>query len=80
MIMVMTVMMAKQSICCADQQDADEDELEPDELPEWKREPPAVDMTKLNPDNPEDFLKMSKKGRTLMMFATVAGKTGGLID
>ena len=58
-------------LCCL--QEADEDELEPDELPEWKREPPAVDMSKLDPSKPEEFLKMSKKGRTLMMFATVAG-------
>ncbi|XP_076439185.1 LRP chaperone MESD-like [Babylonia areolata] len=54
-------------------EDADEDELEPDEQPEWKREPPAMDMSKLDPSKPEEFLKMSKKGRTLMMFATVAG-------
>jgi hypothetical protein len=56
-------------------QEADEDELEEDEQPEWKREPPKVDMSKLNPDNPEEFVKLSKKGRTLMMFATVAGTT-----
>ena len=55
-------------------QDADEDELEEDELPEWKREPPKVDMSKLDPKDPEGMLKMSKKGRTLMLFATVSGK------
>nr|KAG5688072.1 hypothetical protein BaRGS_007117 [Batillaria attramentaria] len=54
-------------------EEGDEDELEEDEQPEWKREPPKVDMSQFNPDNPEDFLKQSKKGRTLMMFATVAG-------
>ncbi|XP_025080642.1 LRP chaperone MESD-like [Pomacea canaliculata] len=54
-------------------EETDDDELEPDELPEWKREPPPVDMSKLNPENPEEFLKLSKKGRTQMMFATVAG-------
>jgi len=54
-------------------EDADEDELEEDELPEWKREPPKVDMSKLDPQDPEGFMKASKKGRTLMMFATVSG-------
>lgn len=60
-------------IFCITWQETDDDELEPDELPEWKREPPPVDMSKLNPENPEEFLKLSKKGRTQMMFATVAG-------
>lgn len=30
-------------------------------------------MTKFDPNNPEGMLKMSKKGQTLMMFATVSG-------
>jgi len=54
-------------------EDNDEDELEPDELPEWKKEPPKVDMSKLDPSDPESFMKNSKKGRTLMMFASVSG-------
>ncbi|KAL8563907.1 hypothetical protein ACOMHN_049563 [Nucella lapillus] len=54
-------------------EDTDNDELEPDEQPEWKQEPPQMDMSKMDPSKPEEFLKMSKKGRTLMMFATVAG-------
>jgi len=54
-------------------QEADEDELPEDELPEWKREAPKVDMSKLNTDDPESMLQMTKKGRTLMMFATVSG-------
>ncbi|XP_076082169.1 LDLR chaperone boca-like [Mytilus galloprovincialis] len=53
-------------------EDNDEDELEEDELPEWKREPPKIDMSKLDPSKPEEMIKMSKKGKTLMMFATVS--------
>ena len=30
-------------------------------------------MSKLDPSDPESFMKNSKKGRTLMMFATVSG-------
>ncbi|XP_059153101.1 LDLR chaperone boca-like [Physella acuta] len=54
-------------------EDADEDELEEDELPEWKKEPPKIDLASIDPNDPEGLLKMSKKGRTLMMFATVSG-------
>ncbi|XP_033725677.1 LDLR chaperone boca-like [Pecten maximus] len=54
-------------------EDNDEDELEEDELPEWKREPPKVDLSQMDPTNPEAMLKMSKKGKTLMMFATISG-------
>jgi len=54
--------------------DADEDKLEEDELPEWKRPQPQIDLSKLNPDDPEGMLKMTKIGRTLMMFATISGK------
>ncbi|OWF37849.1 LDLR chaperone boca-like [Mizuhopecten yessoensis] len=55
-------------------EDNDEDELEEDELPEWKREPPKVDLSQLDPSNPEGMLKVSKKGKTLMMFATISGE------
>ncbi|XP_069102258.1 LDLR chaperone boca-like [Argopecten irradians] len=54
-------------------EDNDEDELEEDELPEWKREPPKVDLSQMDPSNPEAMLKLSKKGKTLMMFATISG-------
>ena len=49
--------------------------MEEDELPEWKRPSPKIDLSKLDVSNPENFLKMSKKGKTLMMFATVSGFT-----
>ena len=42
-------------------------------MPEWKREPPKLDLNKMDPKDPEGMLKMSKKGRTLMLFATVSG-------
>ncbi|XP_062597727.1 LDLR chaperone boca-like [Saccostrea cucullata] len=51
----------------------DDEELPEDEQPEWKREPPKVDLSQLDPNNPELMLQASKKGRTLMMFATVSG-------
>ncbi|XP_050395777.2 LDLR chaperone boca [Patella vulgata] len=54
-------------------EESDEDELEEDEKPEWKKEPPKIDMSQIDPSNPESMLKMSKKGKTLMMFATVSG-------
>jgi hypothetical protein len=38
------------------------------------KSPPKVDLSKLDPKNPEEMLQMSKKGRSLMMFATVAGE------
>ncbi len=52
----------------------DDEPLEDDELPEWKRPRPQLDLSKLDPNNPESMLKMSKLGQTLMMFATVSGK------
>ncbi|KAL1513218.1 hypothetical protein ABEB36_002654 [Hypothenemus hampei] len=56
-----------------DQWEEDEEPLEPDELPEHLRPMPNLDLTKLNKDNPEDMLQMTKKGRTLMTFVQVAG-------
>jgi len=54
-------------------EEADEDELEEDELPQWKKPTPKIDLSSINPDDPESMLKMTKKGQTLMMFATVSG-------
>uniref|UniRef100_T1KIH9 LDLR chaperone boca n=2 Tax=Tetranychus urticae TaxID=32264 RepID=T1KIH9_TETUR len=58
-----------------DEWEEKDDPLEPDELPEWKREPPKVDFSGFNFNNPEDVLKASKKGKTLMTFVTVYGKS-----
>ncbi|XP_019642485.1 PREDICTED: LOW QUALITY PROTEIN: LDLR chaperone boca-like [Branchiostoma belcheri] len=56
-----------------EQWEEDEEPLEEDELPEHLRPPPKIDLSNLNPDRPEDLIKMSKKGRTLMMFVSVSG-------
>ncbi|CAL8246626.1 unnamed protein product [Lota lota] len=50
-----------------------DDDIEEGDLPEHKRPPPPVDFSKMDPSKPEDLLKMSKKGRTLMVFASVSG-------
>uniref|UniRef100_A0A915I300 Mesoderm development candidate 2 n=1 Tax=Romanomermis culicivorax TaxID=13658 RepID=A0A915I300_ROMCU len=47
--------------------------LEPDEQPEWKRPQPKIDLSQIDTNNPESFLQMSKKGKTLMMFVSVSG-------
>ena len=54
--------------------DADDEPLEEDELPEWKRPSPKIDLSKLDPNDPEGMLKLSKQGKTLMMFASVSGE------
>lgn len=51
----------------------DDEPLEPDELPEHLRPPPKLDLSNVQGSNPENILKMSKKGRTLMAFVTVSG-------
>ncbi|XP_016369473.1 LDLR chaperone MESD-like [Sinocyclocheilus rhinocerous] len=50
-----------------------DDEIEEGDLPEHKRSPPPIDFSKIDASKPEELLKMSKKGRTLMVFATVSG-------
>ncbi|XP_073693672.1 LRP chaperone MESD [Garra rufa] len=50
-----------------------DDDIEEGDLPEHKRSPPPIDFSKIDASKPEDLLKMSKKGRTLMVFATVSG-------
>ncbi|TDH16755.1 hypothetical protein EPR50_G00001270 [Perca flavescens] len=51
----------------------EDDEIEEGDLPEHKRSPPPIDFAKVDPSKPEELLKMSKKGKTLMVFATVSG-------
>ncbi|MEE6503776.1 hypothetical protein FKM82_004945 [Ascaphus truei] len=50
-----------------------DDDIEDGDLPEHKRAPPPVDFSKIDPSNPESILKMTKKGKTLMVFVTVSG-------
>lgn len=57
-----------------DQWEEDEEPLPEDELPEYLRKPPSIDLTKMDMSNPESVLQATKKGQTLMMFVTVANK------
>ncbi|KAM9310981.1 LRP chaperone MESD [Gastrophryne carolinensis] len=50
-----------------------DDDIEEGDLPEHKRKPAPVDFAKLDPSNPESILQMTKKGKTIMIFATVSG-------
>ncbi|XP_070546811.1 LDLR chaperone boca-like [Ptychodera flava] len=56
-----------------DQWEEGEDDPDPDDLPEHKRPIPNLDLNKLDPSKPEEMIQMTKKGKTLMMFATVSG-------
>ncbi|ELW70703.1 LRP chaperone MESD [Tupaia chinensis] len=50
-----------------------DDDIEEGDLPEHKRPPAPVDFSQIDPGKPESILKMTKKGKTLMMFVTVSG-------
>ncbi|XP_014392406.1 PREDICTED: LDLR chaperone MESD isoform X3 [Myotis brandtii] len=50
-----------------------DDDIEEGDLPEHKRPAAPVDFSQLDPGKPESILKMTKKGKTLMMFVTVSG-------
>ncbi|MCL4134824.1 UNVERIFIED_CONTAM: hypothetical protein GTU68_028923 [Idotea baltica] len=54
-----------------DQWDEDEDPLPEDELPEHLRPQPNIQFDPNNMGDPEKLIKMSKKGKTLMMFVRV---------
>ncbi|XP_054280692.1 LDLR chaperone boca [Macrosteles quadrilineatus] len=57
-----------------DQWEEDEEPLEADELPEHLRPQPNLDLSKvMDAGNPENILKMTKKGKTLMTFVSVLG-------
>ncbi|KAI9554562.1 hypothetical protein GHT06_019835 [Daphnia sinensis] len=56
-----------------DQWDEDEEPLPDDELPEHLRKPPAIDFSKIDASDPENLLKVSKKGKTIMTFVQVSG-------
>lgn len=60
----------KYAVVCPFQED---DDIEEGDLPEHKRSPPPIDFSKVDSSKPEELLKMSKKGKTLMVFATVSG-------
>ena len=57
-----------------EQWEEDDEPLPVDELPEWdpRRPQPEFDMNSMKQfKNPEEFLKVSKKGKTLMIFVKV---------
>ncbi|XP_003225952.1 LRP chaperone MESD [Anolis carolinensis] len=51
-----------------------DDDIEEGDLPEHKRPSAPIDFSKIDPSKPENILKMTKKGKTIMMFATVSGE------
>lgn len=56
-----------------EQWEEDEEPLPDDEQPEHLRKPPPIDMSQMDLSNPENVLKLSKKGKTLMAFVSVTG-------
>lgn len=51
----------------------DDDDSDPDDdTPEHLRPQPQIDMSTIDMSNPENILKQSKKGRTVMAFVTVS--------
>ncbi|KOX68935.1 LDLR chaperone boca [Melipona quadrifasciata] len=51
-----------------DQWEENDEPLEPDELPEHLRPSPKIDLTQLDMSNPDNVLKVTKKGKSVMMF------------
>ncbi|XP_066591778.1 LDLR chaperone boca isoform X2 [Prorops nasuta] len=51
-----------------DQWESNDEPLEPDELPEHLRPSPQIDFSKLDTTNPDNLLKLTKKGKGVMMF------------
>merc|ERR1712111_57765 len=58
-----------------EQWDEDEEPLPVDELPEWdpRKPQPEIKMEDMQTQNPEDLLRLSKKGKTVMAFVKVSG-------
>ncbi|XP_011157198.1 LDLR chaperone boca [Solenopsis invicta] len=57
-----------------EQWEENEEPLEPDELPEHLRPAPKIDVSKLDLKNPENVLKITKKGKSVMMFVNIQSK------
>lgn len=60
-------------IYALDEQWMDDDEVEEEDLPEHKRKQKPIDIENIDMKSPEAMLKATKKGKTLMMFATISG-------
>ncbi|KAH0950710.1 hypothetical protein HN011_001863 [Eciton burchellii] len=54
-----------------DQWEENEEPLEPDELPEHLRPSPKIDISKIDTTNPDNLLRMTKKGKGVMMFVDI---------
>ncbi|XP_012284000.1 LDLR chaperone boca [Orussus abietinus] len=54
-----------------DEWEKHEEPLEPDELPEHLRPSPQIDLSKVDMTKPDEILRMTKKGKSLMMFIDV---------
>jgi len=56
-----------------EQWEEDEEDLPPDELPDGhpNKPQPSLDLTKLDLNSPEELLRASKRGKTVMMFVKV---------
>ncbi|KAI5644296.1 chaperone for wingless signaling and trafficking of LDL receptor domain-containing protein [Phthorimaea operculella] len=58
-----------------DQWEEDEEPLPEDELPDHLKKPlSSIDLSKLDMSNPDEIMKATKKGQTIMMFVSVANK------
>jgi len=55
-----------------DQWEEGDDPLEPDELPEHLRPAPKIDMSQIDPFDPDSVIRMTKQGKGVMMFVDVA--------
>lgn len=57
----------------------DDDDGDPDDdTPEHLKPAPPINMAQIDTSNPENLLKVSKKGRTVMTFVTVSGNPNRL--
>ncbi|KAG7211245.1 hypothetical protein KM043_010558 [Ampulex compressa] len=54
-----------------DEWEKNDEPLEPHELPEHLRPSPKIDMSKIDLSNPDNVLKMTKRGKGVMMFVDV---------
>lgn len=61
-----------------DLQENDDDSDPDDDTPEHLRPQPQIDMSQIDMTNPENLLKQSKKGRTVMAFVTVSNNPSRL--
>ncbi|XP_011257653.1 LDLR chaperone boca isoform X2 [Camponotus floridanus] len=51
-----------------EQWEENDEPLEPDELPEHLQPTPKIDLSQMDTSNPDNLLRMTKKGKGVMMF------------